>query len=83
MLKNEYHPLKLQWYMVYSHGTHKKKNGLDKAAKAQSQIVLSHVLTICQLECKSKEVGLDRSGWFLQDSHAFNVILPVGWVRHF
>lgn len=40
----------------------KKKNGLDKAAKAQSQIVLSHVLTICQLECKSKEVGLDRSG---------------------
>ena len=39
-----------------------KKNGLDKAAKAQSQIVLSHVLTICQLECKSKEVGLDRSG---------------------
>ena len=41
MLKNEYHPLKLQLYMVYSHGTHKKKkNGLDKAAKAQSEIVL-------------------------------------------
>ena len=33
MLKNEYHPLKLQLYMVYSHGTHKKKTDWTKPPK--------------------------------------------------